>query len=345
MLFLLEMKKVLFAPAIIGFVILCLVVNIIIVLVSYHSYDHGGDYGQPPDPVNVFEGYDASSLADSYVARYGLSGSAEENVRAKYAKLQPVIDEKARNGDALSLYLGQRTNDMHDWLFGGLFLALTAEGCLIALFAALLLTGYENTRHTEQLVCSTRIGRNVMRTKLAAALVAGLALFASILIVSLAAFFICHDFSSAWDSNVSSSFNSAYGEHGKPFITWHSFTVTGLLGATTGMAMGLTVVFTLLGFAIGTFVRNGYASCLVAVVLCVLQLMAVPLFPIGGVARSVLNLMPAMLWANVGRWFTDGGVEILWANFECVGLTASLIALTAASVIATKQYRQRELRF
>ncbi|MCL2109086.1 MAG: hypothetical protein FWH20_07055 [Oscillospiraceae bacterium] len=339
MLFWFELKKTLLAPVMLGFIALCIVLNVIIVL----AHDTVNLDKHSAEPFNVFEEYDASELADYYVRLHGMSGGAEENIRAKYDKLQLVIDEKANDGDALSAYFGYDTYYLHNLLFGTLFFAVIIESCLIALFAVLLSTGYENTRNTEQLICTSKTGRRILRKKLVAALATGLAAFTVILIISLIVLFACFDYSAVWGDNVSSSFNFAPNEWPKPFITWHSFTVAGLFLAVTLAAAGLTLVFTLFGFALGAVFRSGYISCGVAVALCVLQFITPFMLQMGGTLRGVLNLTPVMLWVNSGKWFTDGGAGIVWSNFESFGIIVLLVILSVLALLTESFYKRRDL--
>ncbi|MBK5262771.1 MAG: hypothetical protein JJE17_09415 [Peptostreptococcaceae bacterium] len=82
-------------------------------------------------------------------------------------------------------------------------------------------------------------------------------------------FFLRFDFSGVWNDNVSSMFNYTVSEYGKPFITWHSFTVGGYLWATIGVTFGLVICICLLGYAAGVFVRNGYGAFIVAALVAV----------------------------------------------------------------------------
>jgi len=340
MLFWHELKKTLLAPAIIGFALLCIGLNIFIVIANDYAYQYVEREGEP---YNIFLGYDAGATADYYVRLYRMTGRAEENTRAKYAKLQTVIDEKAAKGDALSLYFGRGSYYMHEFLFQKLLFAFIAQAALMALFAALMQTGFENIRNTEQLVCSSTVGRRIVWTKLAAALTTGLIFFCAILAISLCLFFIRYDYSAVWHDNVSSSFNVNVFQ--APFITWHSFSVAGYLWAIIGAAAGLTLVFGLFGYAIGTFFRSGYAACGITVALCVLQYLALLRSHVGSGVRGVLNLTPLMLWQNSGKsgWFTDGGAEIIWAHFETIGLIACFVTLAAVSAIAASSYKRRDL--
>ncbi|MFD0960615.1 hypothetical protein [Paenibacillus chungangensis] len=146
-----------------------------------------------------------------------------------------------------------------------------------------------------------------------------------------------------WDDHVSSLYNRAIDEIVKPYITWHSFSVSGLLWAGIGVSAGVVLCFTLLGYAVGTFVRSGYGAMMTAVSIMGVLYIAEGLFPYGSSFRSALNLTPVGLWLNVGDWFTDGYADILWANFEVSGVAVSLAILTALSALATKMFMRRNL--
>jgi hypothetical protein len=339
-----ELKKVLFAPAIIGLAALCVILNGILVLAYYNNYS---DYARETDlsgMSDIFDDYDAVGIiAVRYIGRHALTGDYADNVREKYGKLQAVIDKKAANDESLSPYFGGNTAYLHRLLFKTLFGAVAAETGLLALFISLLSVGYENTRNTEGVIYAAGTGRNILYHKLFASLTAAILFLVLILVLTLAVFFARFDWSSVWKDNVSSLFNSSVNEYSKAFITWHSFTVSGYLLACIGITAGITVSFCLLGFATGTLIRNGYASCATAVALCGTMYVALPIAPVGGVLRSALNLTPVRLWANAGSWFTDGYADILWANFECLGVACSLAALTVISRFAVMIFKRRDL--
>ena len=339
MLFRFELKKLVLLPAIIGFVVLCIVLNAVIAITSYNDYTSNYE----TEIVNIFEGLKTNEIAETYIRKYSITSENAENTRNKYEKLQLVIDEKAANGDALSKYFGEQTHYRHSMLFKIMFMAIIAESCLLALFTALISVTYENLRGTEHLISTTKVGRRVLMTKLCASLTATIALTAVIIGVSLSVFFLRYNFSDVWNDNVSSVFNYAVNQYGKPFMTWHSFTVKGYLWSTIGMTFGMVVCFCLLGYVAGVFVRNGYGAFIAAGLVVGITFIAKVLYPIGSVSRAILGLTPIWLWKNSGEWFTDGGADIIWANFEVIGLFVSIILLSISALIATKNYKKREL--
>ena len=346
MLYRYETRKLLCSPALVGFSVVCLIVNFLLLLMLYGN----GGY-EKPEPVheapNVFEGYQVGGIAEGYIRKHNVTEKNAQNVKVLYGKLQPVIERKAADGDALSPAFGTATWYVHDTFYGWIFNALVAEGCLIALFAALLSVGYENVRGTEPIICSSKTGRGIMRAKLAASLASALALFAPLLGLTLILFFARygarHDFAAAWGDNVSNGFNYAVGAYGKPFITWVSFTVGQYLYACIGAAVLLSVCFGLIGFCAGVFIRNVTVSCLAAAVACGLMYLGKSLFAIGSTVRGVWNMTPVWLWRGSAQWFTDGEADIVHARFETAGLMASLAVLAALRVASYIIYKRREL--
>jgi hypothetical protein len=339
-----ELKKIIFDPAVVGFVLLSLIVNAVIVFASHNDYLFAGTEVDLSSLTDYYDDYDAVEIiAGKYIARHALTGVHAANVRAKYERLQTAINEKAVNDEGLSPYFGEATRYLHALLFRTIFGAIVAETSLLALFAALLSAGYENTHNTEGIVYAARIGRGIRRAKLSAAVATGIILFVVITGVTLTIFFARFDWSAVWHSNVSSLFNSSVNEYWKLLITWRSFEVLPYLAACLGVAASLAVCFGLLGFAVGAFIRSGYASAIAAVALCALMFVAEPIAPIGGALRGALNLTPVQLWANVGDWFTDGGADILWASFECLGVLASSVILAAANAIAGAVFKRRDV--
>ncbi|SDS23182.1 hypothetical protein SAMN05444162_1015 [Paenibacillaceae bacterium GAS479] len=339
MLFGYELKKLTLSPVIIGFVVLCLIMNAVISIAASKELDF--DY--EAEAVNIFERFQTSEIAETYIRKYGVTGAYAENIRGKYDKLQLIVVEKSANGDALFTYFAEQTASRHSLLFETLFMAIIAESCLLALFIALLSVTYEQMRGTELIIYASTVGRRILFSKLCAALTTTAALTVVIIGMSLLVFFLRFDFSGVWNDNVSSMFNCAVNECGKPFITWRSFTVEGYLWATIGVSFGLAICFCLLGYVIGVSVRGGYGAFITGGTVVSVMFIAKPLFPIGSVIRGVWNLTPVWLWKNSGMWFTDGGADIIWSNFERTGLLVTLVVLSVAAFMAAQCFKRREI--
>jgi hypothetical protein len=339
MIFLYELKKLLLAPVVIGFIALCLVLNAVVTASLYKP----DELPPPAEPPNVFAGYSAIEQGEWYITKYQIVGREAANIRAKYAKLQPVIDEKAASGDALSPYFGEYTRQYHEILFSILLRLIIAEGCVLALFLALLSSGFENINGTEMTAYASKIGRRLYVPKLAASVTAVVVCLVVLLAVSLAIFFARFDFSGVWGDNVSSGFNGAVGHYGLPFTTWHSFTVGGYFLATLLAAFALALVFALFAFAIGLFLRNSYAAIVTAIAALAALFLLFKASPIGSLWRGVFGFTPVSLVWQSPAWFTEGCEDVIWANFETIGLAAALAVTAALLLFAAKIFKKREL--
>jgi hypothetical protein len=336
-----EIKKLLGAPAVIGFIVVCIVANAAVILAYGKPWHPEGEV--TPEPTDVFADYSTSDVAEYYIGRYSVTGKAAENIRGKYEKLQPVIDEKSADGDSLSVYLGLDTAYTHELLFGIVLKLTFIEACVAALFTAMLSAGFEAFFGTEGIVAASGTGRRVMLTKTAASLISAVIVFIALCVFTLTVFFAIFDFSGVWGENVSSAFNQSPHATGNPFITWHSFTVLGLLCAFVLAGIALTLCFALFGFAVGTFIRSGYGASAAAIVLCFTSYIAEAFAPVGSHIRNALTLNPLYMWTRIDDWFTEGSADIIIANFESVGLAISLAILAAITGLAQATYKRRAI--
>jgi hypothetical protein len=373
----LEIKKIAVSRAILTFFVLCLAFNALIIwengtdgyagyvagvsrdtgIVLGHEFD--GKLAALPrseyrewlidetyELGNVFDGYDAKDIAEKYIGALKLSGTIAEDMRKKYAELQNAVNEKASRGDGLFLYFAGSTYRMHQNLFNAVMFALLTEGILISILTTLFALGYENVNRTEHVIYASKTGRRIAVKKLIAALTAGIGAYLLLAAVTLFIYFTTNDYGGVWGSNVSSGFNAIFdiiaGGY-RPFSTWHGFTVLTYLLATVGASLGVILCITLAGFTAGVSVRNSYMAFLtvfLAGALCV----AFPMvLPANSYTRFGFILTPVWLWLKQPLWFTDGGMDVLWRDFEITGICFSLAALAICSVAAGIKFKRKEL--
>lgn len=337
-----ELKKLLKNPVLMGFVLLCLGLNALLVL-AVSPGTEGSSPGDTGALSDIFDGLDTEYLSEFYIARLGIEGEYADNIRQKYAELQPVVEEKGRRDESLSPYFGIDTRFMHRHLFRDVFGAVALEGCLTALYAALLSTGYERNQNTEGMVYASKTGRHVQRKKFLSVMTVSGICFCLLLGTTLLLYFLRFDYSSVWQDFVSSLFNFSVSDRGKPFITWQSFTVSQFILGYCTISAGLVTAFAWFGFALGTFVRSGCAAVAAAIGSCVFLFALEQVLPYGSQVRNGLNLMPVPLLINIGNWFTDGYANVLWRNFECWGVILSLAASAAAVWVAMLDFARRDM--
>lgn len=349
MIYLHELKKLLLSPVLLVLAALCVLANLTFLLVERDSLAPDDLPDRPSDAiaaqaVSIFEGYRMADIAEGYVRRYRLEGANAERVRAKYEALQSVVDRKAAVAEKPPVYFSSRMTDLEVLMFGKLLKHVSQEIGLLALLSALLSAVYEQMRGTERLIYASKIGRKVQLAKLWAALSTSAALSLLVIGSSLLMFFALFDFSIPWQADVSNVFDHALGET-KPFITWHDLTVAEYLGAALAISFGFALCCGLIGFAAATGIRSAYAAFGACVLLfAAFDLIArSPLLPVGSIIRSAWSLNPMWMWRNSGTWFTDGRAEVLWANFETLGLFAYSAVFAAAVYGAYRLLRRREI--
>lgn len=379
-----ECSKLMRSTAIWGFVILCLGLNLLLVwdnyqdpyarLISSTAYETGVilddeyqhslsqinvpaeqrapfDYLQADtsDAIDVFDTYSTDYIADIYIGATQLTTDWAEKMRAKYASLQQVVDNKAASDESMSLYFASLTYTMHQQLFKLISGWMLTEGGLLLTLLMFLSIGYETIHRTEDVVCSTRTGRRITYFKLLAALSIGLLMYALVCFLTYMLFFQIHDYSAIWPSHVSSLFNYRMDvlTGTRPFITWESFSVKTYFWATLGIRVGVIICFSLLAFIIGILIRHLYLSFFVFLAVNV-GMILLPMYISSSTSISLwvkfqMILTPVWLWLKQSLWFTDGDMDIIWPYFEVKGLFASLFILIILCLLSAMHYKRRDL--
>ncbi|MCL2078706.1 MAG: hypothetical protein FWH17_02555 [Oscillospiraceae bacterium] len=376
MLFRLELKKILLSPMLIVFLALCLGFNLLIAIPgAYDEYasfvagasktagyklgaqfeekirkleaDEMRDYlaEDTAGKTDVFDGYDTAYIADAYIRRLNLSGYAAEAMRGKYAALQNAADDKAFTDESLTVYFASSTPDKHFGLHGITMRVLIAQCGILAALVMLLSLGYEHMSRTSLTVYAAKTGRNILRHKMLASISAALIAFAVLIGLTLLAYFQINDYGNIWKSSVSSIYNvidDLLVGASRPFLTWQSYTVLTYLLAVLCIAAFLTVCFSFMAFVIGVWVKNSYVGFLLFLITNAGCLVIAIMF--GARLPAYLSMLtPAWLWLKQPLWFTDGGADILWKNFEILGVCASLILLAGLCVFSAKMFKKRDI--
>lgn len=332
-LFWLETKKILKTPAIIMSVIICAVFNLSL------FFAYGISPLEIAEPENVFEGYSTEYIAQAYISGFGLGGSIADNMSEKYIALQSVVEQKAQDGDSF----GQYTYWQHRDIFGAMMQYLLIESVIIAALIMLLILGHEHINHTDLTVYSSKTGRTITQYKLAAALTATLGAFVVLTLVTTLPMFIVYP--DLWSHNISSAFNylSDYYTGVRPFATWHSFTVMEYLQAVVAVSTGIVLCFSLSAYIIGTSIRNSYIGFVVIVLITMCCLFVAVMLPHNNYIVFLLTYTPIWLTLQLPMWFTDGGMNYLWRNFETWGTVVSLGILSAISVLSSYRFKRRDI--
>lgn len=296
------------------------------------------------EAVDHFDDYDITYVGEAYLNAIETNDYVKKKMRTKYAAMQDVVHQKGKEDEALSLAHASATAHMHKTLFDTIIGWLIIEGMILSILIALFSAGFEKTNETEGIVFTTQTGRNVQINKLAASLVVGLGSYLLLTFVTLLAYFIVHDYSTLWQSYVSSIFNyrndiiAGY----RPFVTWQSHTILSYLLSKIGITLGLLVSFILSTFIVEMVIRNSYISFLIILIINAIFIV-LPMVLSNSILGFYAILSPVWLWLKHSVWFTDGDVDIMWKNFEIIGTSHSIVILILVISFVFYRFRRRDL--
>ena len=369
----LELKKILLFPALIGFVILALALNILVITTTRDSYTDfiaeatrttgvflGAQFDeqvlrlesslyanllreQTANFSDVLYGYTTNYIADIAVERLELSGLNERLMRLKYEHFQHAVNARQEAGDSMTLYFAEATYMRHQVIFNYIMGLLLFQGIILATLIVLFFHGYENAAKTEYVVYATKTGRKLSRHKLLAGIVASLSVYAILSIVTLTVFFAVNPMGGAWGSSVSSGFNFVRdGIFVRPFVTWFSFTVAEYMAATLALSLGVVLCFTLIGYTVGLWIRNSYIGFLVIIILNVV-LFLFPFYSSVWTLNFIITQSPIWLVLMRFLWFTDGGSNVILPYFETIGVMSALAVLSSIGIWSESRFKRRNL--
>lgn len=349
-----ELNKLARTPALWVYLALCLVFNALILLSDNYPQEVNelsreirltGET-RMVDGEDIFDGYDATGLANGIVDALNLRGMPETLMRGKYQELQPVVEGFAEKDVSLDIYAGLFTKRMHGKLFGTTFNLIVTESVLLAVLTALYILGYEHLHKTELLIYSSRTGRDITRHKRIAGMICAVAGFVLIACFTLGLYFTLWDYSGLWGANVSSQFNYVLdGITSKPFITWRSFTVAEYLVAVLCLHFGLTLVFTIIGNVLGLLTRNTYMAFMGFILMAAVMMAAAYFFAdIGFIWGYFLaTFSPMTVWAVKSLWLTDMGVWGMIPYHETAVILGNLILASLVMAMAARRFKRKDM--
>jgi len=351
-----ELVKLLSAPAMWVFLALCLIFNILII--AGESYDapsvnelsrYLAETGETryTDGYDVFDGYDTGYVAEIFVIKLKLSGSAESLIRYKYKKLQAAVIRNAETNVGTDIYADVYTKYVvHKTLFQTILLPLLVESALFALLSALLTLGNEHRQKTESVIYGSKTGRGITRYKQAAALTTAAIGFILLFGLTLTIYFSIWDFSGFWRSNVQSVNNFILDEAGqRPFITWISLNVAQYLAAVIILGFALTTVFCLIGTFTGLLTRNTYMGFILVMLIAVTTIAAIAFCANNGLGLVYIALLfsPVAVWFPCSGWLTDMGSWGAVPFHETVTIVINLLLFSVLTILAARRFKRKDV--
>ena len=347
-----ELKKICAIPMFWIFITLCVGFNSILVFSGRYDQDYvsyvaevtnviGGQMGSifdddldglPDDEYKEIlvaltlgaednlEGYSAKELAEYYIRTFHITGVSAELLEHKFELLQESINNLADNNASLSLAIGRMTQQIYENLFGSVCRFIVAEGMILAVLLALYSSGCEGIHKTASVVYTSRTGRRVQKCKLAAGVIASLASYAVIAILSVLIFSLTWQLGPIWNASMSTQFYSVnmFGIV-TPFISWVEFSVAWYLAAILTLGSVLVAIFSLIGFSTGLITGNMYHGFLVFLLFVASEFGLIMLSGDSGnwPIFQLVQWTPIPLWMALNSWFTGLGLATVIPYQEC----------------------------
>lgn len=296
--------------------------------------------------TDEFDSFDANSLSQYYESMVEESPTAVCWMQNKYKKLSARITGLAGSDASMDVYAGSMTHDSHQFLFGTLLRAISAESCILAALAVLYLMGYERLNTTELTVCASQMGRKLWRTKAFAGILAALVMYLLLATLSLGVYFAVWDYGGIWSANVSSGFNYIQDVlMVKPFITWGDFTVAGYLAATLVLIAAMTVISGFTASVVGTLIRNTYVAALALMLLCAGGFALIVAFADLKLwaAYEISAFLPVTLWTTQNIWFTESGISSILPWQETITACFGLLLFGCGTWLALRHFYRKDI--
>lgn len=295
---------------------------------------------------NFYETFDLEGLTAFYQYQVRKSPLAVSWMTEKYRLLEERVDHLAQTGAAMDFYAGPMTHDSHQFLFGTLLRAVAGEGAILGMLAVLHLLGWERASRTQAMVCASRTGRRIYRTKVLAGTIAAVGLYFLLAALTLGAYLLLWDHGGMWGASVSSQLNYITDLMiTKPFLTWGDFTLGQYLAAAVLLGGLLTAAFALLAALCGLLVRHTYLAALVGMLLVFLPLaVSSALGELGlWAAYLVVGLTPTCLWLQINGWFTELGIGAFLPWQETIGTAGNFLLLALLALLALRRFDRKDV--
>ena len=204
-----------------------------------------------------------------------------------------------------------RNHKLHSFLFGEFFCWLLVEGMLLIGLMVLYSMHFEKYHHTEELMLTTKTGKELFRIKLLVSGLFALLLSGIVVFISLGIYFISIDYSSVWNSYISSNYNAEARTIDDlylvvyPYVTWVPMTVRQYLLAVLGIIFLLFLFMVLLMGMLSRWLNHSVKVVSVIIIFSfVLFFLGNEIgFPNG--MEYVLKCNPVHLILKSGYWFMD----------------------------------------
>ncbi len=293
---------------------------------------------------DIYINMNAKKTADEQIEMYRIGGTAKDLVYKKSALIQERIDEIIENNEGYHLFFPGKVYLRHSFVFKELFKFLTIETMLMAILVTLTSINNEYVKRTDQLIFSTKTGRNLLKCKFKSSILASISAFIILASITFIVHFIVFNYSNVLDVPVTSILNAEPSMEGlKPVLTWHKMTYLEYFIGSLIVVLSLSIIYSMVTFVVSNFSKNSFISFSIIMLIFGIGINLVAIFPLDKAFTLFTNLNPFALTLYFGAWFTDGGSFMPVPYFETVIIIVWIILMSIFSLYTNKHFMKKDL--
>lgn len=289
---------------------------------------------------DVYLNIDIMEIAEDEITKYRLSGHAANTVRKQYRDFNERFRQLINNREHKNLFFIGTAYRMHSLLFKTLFRTIIFEIIILVVLITAYLVNYEFDNNTENVVYSTRRGRNIILDKLYVALVSSVLAATIILAVSFGLYFITFHYSGIWNVPISSYFNA---ERNFVYMSWWNMSFIQYLLFSIGLVYLITLILNGIAFIIARSIKNTYFVFFVFALIFGLFLIIPNWLPRNRNLIFIGAFTPFFLIINPHVWFMESGAFTTFKYHELSTVGIWSLMLLVIGTLSIKKFKKQDI--
>ncbi|QPC45590.1 hypothetical protein [Mangrovibacillus cuniculi] len=291
--------------------------------------------------VQRYHNINVEDLATNYIRLFRLSGEAAEVVKKHYHSFQPRFDELKQNDEYLSLFFNGKAYETHSFLFRSLFLSVMIEAALLIALVTSFIVNYEFDQRTALVTYSTKRGRQIVKNKLNAAIIASMTMVAFLLSSTLFTYFLVFDYSRLWHVPISSGFLTE--SNNMAFMSWWKLSFLQYVLLSCGLVFVTLFLVTLMIFVLSMWIRNSYVVFFLFFIIAGLFILLPGEIPRNSEWIIYAHYTPFSLMLGVKYWWMESGAFTTYKYYELVTVSVWFVLFATTSLFCIKRFYQQNL--
>lgn len=297
-------------------------------------YNLSKNWPEEYEKINIME------MAEGNIEMFNITKeNLKEIARGQFRKFEKRFQELIAKEEHKNLFFFGKANKMHTLLFKDLMRNIMYEIMIIVVLVTAYIISYEFENGTQNLVYTTRRGRNVIKDKLFISIACTLIVTTIILGVSLIVYFMVFDYSRVWNVPISNSFNFEFG----PYLSWWNMSFGEYLILTIILVYICELIFGGITFVISSLINNSYFTFFIFAIILGVGIMMPSTIGNNSILMFASAFNPFCLMHGIGSRFMLNDVFTMFKYYEVITLSAWSILIIAFSIFGIKRFKKKNI--